>query len=159
MKILDEKLQKMRLPLQFRSLSVFSRHIKDFSLETPTFSVIEPVLATDYVRENQARLPEKSNLLTNIPSYVDGEDENPPMNDEIIYTNDEIAAISESSSIAAHCVRISREILQPGTTTSNLNNILHEEITSKYVTYLVKNDLNTYLLSIFSSVLISALYM
>ena len=91
--------------------------------------MIEPVLATDYVRENQARLPEKSNLLTNIPSYVDGEDENPPMNDEIIYTNDEIAAISESSAIAAHCVRISREILQPGTTTSNLNNILHEEIT------------------------------
>ena len=53
--------------------------------------------------------------------------------DIITYSDDEIEAIRQASSIASHCVRISRDLLQPGTTTLNLNNILHEEIISQYV--------------------------
>ena len=125
----------MRLLPQIRSMSIFSRHIKDFSLETPPFSVIQPVLTTSYERQKLSSEFHQNNVKSeNIPSYVFGEDENPPKNEQpIIYSDTEIAAISEASSIAAHCVRMSRDILQPGTTTSNLNDILHEEIISKYV--------------------------
>ena len=124
----------MRLLPQIRSMSVFSRHIKDFSLETPPFSLIQPVLSTSYERQKLSSEMHQNNVKSeNIPSYVFGEDENPPKNECIIYSDIEIAAISEASSIAAHCVRMSRDILQPGTTTLNLNDILHEEIISKYV--------------------------
>ena len=125
----------MRLPLQFRSMSVFSRNIKDFGLETPTFSVIQPVLATNHEKQNiSSELLKKLVKSDSIPSYVNGEDEDTEEEKDIItYSNDEIEAIRQASSIASHCVRISKDLLQPGTTTLNLNNILHEEIISQYV--------------------------
>jgi len=123
----------MRLPLQFRSMSVFSRNIKDFSLETPAFSVIQPVLATNYEKQNiSSELLTKEIKSQSVPSYVYGEDENSDVEKDIItYSNDDIEAISQASQIAAHCVKISRDLLQPGTTTLSLNNVLHDEIISK----------------------------
>ena len=110
---------------QYRSLSLFRRHIKEFGFKTPPYNIINPVLTTSF---EQQTFGHKSKT---VPDYVYSQsDENPP-EEFIYYTNEEIEKIREASKIAAHCVRIAPEILRPGVTTNHLNNILHEEITSK----------------------------
>lgn len=123
-------LLRQRWCQQTRSFSLFGRNINDFGLEKPPYSVINPLLAS----KNDATLTELINELskkgTKIPSYVHGENENPPP-DTITYNAEDVSRIRAAAKLAAHCVRIAPDILRPGTTTNQLNDELHKEIVSK----------------------------
>ena len=120
----------MRHFIQTRTMSMFSKSLKDFAMEKPPYTIIDPVLTTSYERH---KISSKTHniLKSNVPSYVYGPDEEPSPFDVLIYQRHEIEAIRVSSAIAARCVRIAADFLQPGTTTSSLNDLLHQEIVSR----------------------------
>jgi methionyl aminopeptidase len=115
-----------------RHLSLFRRYIKDFGIESPAYTVINPILATNLKKSSLdvRDFPVK----IQVPNYVFNEQDDqevPPPDQFVINTKEDIIKIRHASSIAAHCVRLAYEILQPGTSTLHLNDILHKEILSK----------------------------
>ena len=113
------KLSK-QLYTQYRSLSLFRRHIKEFGYQIPPYSIIKPVLANTYEKVVQG-------TSKDLPDYVNGPDEDPPEG-FIIYDSEQVAKIRQASKLAAHCVRIAPEVLRSGISTSHLNDVIHEEI-------------------------------
>ena len=110
-----------------RSYSILRKHITEFGIETSNYTVIDPVLGTNFEKTDFAKdIPKQISR----PKYVLGMDEPLPYL-PIVYDKDQIHRIRVAASIAAHCVRLAPDILQPGSTTLQLNDALHQEILSK----------------------------
>ena len=107
-----------------RLFSVFQKHISEFGIEPPPFTVINPVLLD--IEESKINIPDD----ISIPKFIQ-ENEDQYFHKPNIYDKDEIEGTRLAASIANRCVRLAPEILQPGSTTLKLNDVLHQEILSK----------------------------
>ncbi len=121
----------MRIPLQTRFMSFFRKDLQKFKIESKPFEVIQPVLASE--DEDSAAKAQSSIAKSVLPPYINNSEfqYDRYLDSEILYTNDQIESIREPSAIAAKCVRMCPDILRPGSTTSDLNDILHQEIVSQ----------------------------
>ena len=108
-----------------RFLSILrGKHITDYITDIPNYPVIEPLL-----------VPSEKPFI-DIPKIISRpinpiEDYYTDFKSPIIYNQDQIEGIRLAASIAAHCIRLAPEILQPGSTTLELNDTIHQEILFK----------------------------